>query len=374
MRDTAPSNGGPLALIGRGYARALTFRGRASRAEFNWFLLLTLGVVLLAVVADEYLKANGAWFPYGWVIYVILVLPMTALTVRRLHDAGLSGWVFFVAIVPFAGLLVALFLAFRKTQPGAVHYDDPARGKLRYRIAAAFLMAFAATGVTYQPYWIPAGSMKPTMLIGDYLFVSRFAYGVPCFGLCGSEDRLGSGGPDRGDVIVFRHPVNGTDFIKRVVGLPGDRVQMRAGVLYVNDEAAAQVPDAPFVEIYEPQGPGGFLPRCSNLPPGPGEDCIRDRYTETMPGGVAYSVLDLESGSFGDNTPVMTVPEGQYFVMGDNRDNSMDSRMPRSIGGVGFVPHENIIGRADRVMFSSAGQRMVYFWTWRRDRFFRAVE
>jgi signal peptidase I len=160
---------------------------------------------------------------------------------------------------------------------------------------------------------------------------------------------------------------------------------MRDGVLYISEYdretgtngefvAASLEPQDPFVETFEPQGPIGHRPRCSNAPVGLGGECEKERFTETLPGGVSHSVLNIEDGSFGDNTPVFTVPEGHYFVMGDNRDNSQDSRFPQSIGGVGFVPYENIIGRADRIMFSSAGERMVYFWTWRADRFFRAIE
>lgn len=374
MGNNAQSSVNPLALIGRGFARALTFRGRASRAEFNWFVLFAISIVVLGIVADDYLSASGTWFPYGRVMSLILTLPMAALSVRRLHDTGLSGWILLPAILPVVGLLAVLFLAIRKTRSEAIRYDDPARGRLRYRVAALAILGFAAIGVSYHPYWIPAGSMKPTLLIGDYLFVSRIAYGVPCFGLCGPDDRLGAGGPDRGDVIVFRHPVNGTDFIKRVIGLPGDRVQMRDGVLFVNDMAAAQVPDAAFVERFEPQGPGGFLPRCSNAPVGQGEDCIADRFTETLPGGTEYSVLNLDDSAIADNTAEFTVPEGQYFVMGDNRDNSADSRLPRTSGGVGFVPRQNIIGRADWIVYSFAGQRMLDIRNWRSDRYFRRVE
>jgi signal peptidase I len=133
-------------------------------------------------------------------------------------------------------------------------------------------------------------------------------------------------------------------------------------------------PEPPFEEVYERQGPAGHLPRCSNAPVGQGGTCVKERFTETLTGGVSHSILNIENGSRGDNTPEYVVPDGHAFVMGDNRDNSVDSRFPQSIGGVGFVPYENLLGRADRVMFSSAGARMVYFWTWRADRFFAAID
>ncbi len=245
-------------------------------------------------------------------------------------------------------------------------------------VVYALLIAGVFRTLFFQPFWIPSGSMKDTLLIGDFLFVNKMAYGYSrysCpFAMCPFSGRILGSEPERGDVVVFRHPVNNTDFIKRVIGLPGDTVQMRNGVLYINGEAAPLEPAEPFVEPYDYQGPQRNLPRCSEQVVGIGGDCIVNRFIETLPNGVEHYVLNIEDGSFADNTPVFTVPEGQYFVMGDNRDNSQDSRFPRSIGGVGFVPYENIIGRADRIMFSSAGERMVYFWTWRSDRFFRAVD
>ncbi len=242
----------------------------------------------------------------------------------------------------------------------------------------ALLIAGIFRTLLFQPFWIPSGSMKDTLLIGDFLFVNKMAYGYSrhsCpFSMCPFSGRIFGSDPERGDVVVFRHPTNGTDFIKRVIGLPGDRIQVIDGVLHINGEPVQLAPEAAFEELMEPQGPQGNFPRCSNDPVGEGDICSKERFTETLPGGVTHSILNIEAGTRGDNTPEFVVPEGHYFVMGDNRDNSIDSRFPQSVGGVGFVPAENLLGRADRVIFSSAGQRMIYFWTWRSDRFFRAIE
>ena len=245
-------------------------------------------------------------------------------------------------------------------------------------IVYALLIAGVFRTLFFQPFWIPSGSMKDTLLIGDFLFVNKMAYGYSrhsCpFSICPFEGRLFGREPDRGDVVVFRHPTEGTDFIKRVIGLAGDRVQMIRGVLHLNGTAADMVAVEPFLETFAPQGPQGLPPRCANAPVCAGWVCEKPRFTETLPGGVSHAILNITDGSRGDDTPEFIVPEGHYFMMGDNRDNSVDSRFPQSIGGVGFVPFENILGRADRVMFSSAGQRMVYLWTWRSDRFFEAIE
>ena len=234
----------------------------------------------------------------------------------------------------------------------------------------------------FQPFWIPSGSMKDTLLIGDFLFVNKMAYGYSrhsCpFSLCGFiNGRWFASEPERGDVVVFRHP-NGQDFIKRVIGLPGDRVQMVDGRLHLNGEAVPVTPAGTFEETYERQGPQGHLPRCENGVLGLGAVCRKSRFTEVLPlsdGSTrTHHILNIEDNGFSDNTGVFTVPEGNYFFMGDNRDNSQDSRVPRTAGGVGFVPAELLIGRADRVMFSSAGRSMFFFWTWRADRFFKAIE
>ncbi len=244
-------------------------------------------------------------------------------------------------------------------------------------IVYALLIAGVFRTLLFQPFWIPSGSMKDTLLIGDFVFVNKMAYGYSrhsCpFSMCPFPGRIFGREPQLGDVAVFRHPVSGADFIKRIVGLPGDRIQMKEGVLFINGQEATQTEDGVFEEIMERQGPLGGTPNCANRPVAIGDICVKEKAIERLPNGVSHSVLNIVDASLIDNTGIFTVPEGHYFLMGDNRDNSTDSRV-RQPGGVGFVPFENLVGRADRIMFSSAGRSMFYFWTWRADRFFRAVD
>ena len=241
----------------------------------------------------------------------------------------------------------------------------------------ALIIAGAFRTLLFQPFWIPSASMKDTLLIGDFLFVNKMAYGYSrysCpFALCPISGRILGSDPERGDVVVFRHPTRGVDYIKRLIGLPGDTVQMKEGLLYINGTLAPQEPAGTFSELIEPQGPQGSLPRCAETV---GDQCNWPRAVETLPNGRSHEVLNIDDGGPGsaDNTDVFTVPAGTYFFMGDNRDDSLDSRFASTGGGVGFVPAEYLIGRADRVIFSSAGRRLVYFWTWRADRFFKAIE
>ncbi|OYW47350.1 MAG: signal peptidase I, partial [Rhodobacterales bacterium 12-65-15] len=245
-------------------------------------------------------------------------------------------------------------------------------------IVWALVIAGVFRTLFFQPFWIPSESMKDTLLVGDFLFVNKMAYGYSkysCpFAMCPFEGRILASEPERGDVVVFRHPVNGTDFIKRLIGLPGDKIQMQGGVLFINGTEATQVPAGTFSEVFEAQGPMRSMPRCESGAVGEGGECTKSRFIETLPGGLTHNILNIVDGGPGDDTGVFTVPEGQYFFMGDNRDNSQDSRFVRENSGVGFVPAEYLIGRADRVIFSSAGARMLYFWTWRSDRFFKAIE
>lgn len=254
-------------------------------------------------------------------------------------------------------------------------------------VVIALLLAGLIRSLIFQPFWIPSGSMKSTLLIGDFLFVNKFTYGysyASCptlFGVdfCGfakgADERLLGNEPERGDVVVFKHPVHGADYIKRLIGLPGDSIQMKNGILFINGSEAPQAQIDPFIEVFEKQGPQQGLPRCTNARPALGGDCLKDRALETLPNGVVHEVLNIQESS-ADNTKEFLVPEGHYFFMGDNRDNSVDSRFaPKGYNpGVGFVPAENIIGRADLIIFSAGGSALWKFWDWRSDRYFKAID
>jgi len=229
-------------------------------------------------------------------------------------------------------------------------------------IAQALILAMVIRTVFFQPFTIPSGSMMPTLLVGDYIFVNKFAYGYSRFSLPFSPNlfsgRIFESEPKRGDIVVFRFPPNpDVDYIKRLVGLPGDRIQVKEGVLYVNGTAVPRVPNGTFNSDYA-QDPGQDVPV----------------YRETLDNGVSFDTLDQSPVSRGDNTREFIVPEGHYFMMGDNRDNSLDSRFD-----VGFVPAENLVGRASVIFFSLGNDTSFReIWKWptnmRWDRLFKGVE
>lgn len=245
-------------------------------------------------------------------------------------------------------------------------------------VVYALLIAGVFRSLFFQPFWIPSESMKSTLLIGDFIFVNKMAYGYSkysCpFAICPISGRLFATQPDRGDVVVFRHPHNSNDMVKRLIGLPGDQIQVKGGILYINGAMAPQIDDGIFEEIMQPQGPMRSRPLCANGVVADGAVCQKPRAIETLPDGTSHAVLNIFDGVGADDTGVFSVPEGHFFFMGDNRDNSIDSRFSPAQGGAGFVPFENLLGRADRVIFSSAGRSMLMFWTWRSDRFFCPVQ
>jgi len=219
----------------------------------------------------------------------------------------------------------------------------------------------------FQPFNIPAGSMKPTLLVGDYMFVSKYSYGYNRYSFPFSpplaliSGRVLPSEPERGDVVVFRLPKDpSTDYVKRVIGLPGDRIQMKGGRLYINDAIVSRRLVGPFT------GDAGGR----NTP---------TLYVETLPGGREHPIFKFDGVGGLDNTEMFEVVPGTVFVMGDNRDDSADSRVAPEAGGVGYVPVENLVGRVEVVLGSwDPAVRHDPLWTWpsglRLSRFFSRVE
>jgi signal peptidase I len=233
---------------------------------------------------------------------------------------------------------------------------EPKKGDSELKRAVRFwlpvlLAVLVVRSFLYQPFHIPSESMKTTLLVGDSLFVSKFSYGFSRYSLPFSpalfSGRVFGAQPRRGDIAVFRLPRDDTqDLIKRVIGLPGDRIQMIGGHLHINGEPVKRERIENYVDTEDV--PGGGVP-------------VR-RWRETLPNGVTYTTLDLQDNGPLDDTPVYEVPPDRYFMMGDNRDDSTDSRV---LGEVGYVPFENIVGRAEIIYFSIGdGAAAWQVWRW----------
>ena len=214
----------------------------------------------------------------------------------------------------------------------------------------AVFIAIIFRSLLFEPYNIPSGSMLPNLLIGDYLFVSKFSYGYSRysfpFGIVPlPKNRVFSAKPKRGDVAVFKLPSNTSiNYIKRVIGLPGDSIQMKKGKLFINQNLITQQEDGSYKHIYKRKFVQNF-----------------DKYKELLENGKLYSVLNINDFQTLDNTQEFIVPKNKYFVMGDNRDNSLDSRA----NGGWFVPLENFVGKGNFIFFSISGDtRFWEFWRW----------
>lgn len=216
-------------------------------------------------------------------------------------------------------------------------------------LIVAMICAGIVRSFFFEPFHIPSSSMKPNLLIGDYIFVSKFSYGYSRYsfplGLNLFEGRINYTAPKRGDVAVFRWPLDPSiNYVKRIIGLPGDKIQVRDGVVYINNQKINKVRDGIFVDQ-------GLEIKTASI----------SKFSETLPEGKVIKVLD-QNESPQDNTGIYEVPQGHYFVMGDNRDNSQDSRF---LTKVGYIPEENLVGRATIIFFST--QNSVWkFWNWHK--------
>ncbi|OQW49959.1 signal peptidase I [Candidatus Raskinella chloraquaticus] len=230
-------------------------------------------------------------------------------------------------------------------------------------VLEALVIALVIRSLLFQPFNIPSGSMKATLLVGDYLFVSKFAYGYSRhsfpFSIVPIPGRIWSAPPERGDVVVFKLPSDvEIDYIKRVIGLPGDRIQMIGGLLHINGKPVKRERAEDYV-----------------MPDAFGRLVSVRQYRETLPEGRTFYSLKLSENGYLDNTEVFQVPPGHYFMMGDNRDNSQDSRV---LNAVGYVPFENLVGRASFIFFSlEEGEAAWQLWRWpwivRWDRIGKAI-
>lgn len=339
----------------RAFLKPFDWSGTVSRRGYWQVMLVLVALVVVLVVWPGVLEV-GTW--QRPVALSLLQFPLLSVVVRRLHDIGRTGLWAILLVSPLA-ILLLIWLGFSRSSPiqGSRWHDH---GQHRIgQSALVVLVLIAASRVFWNPYWIPSGSMKPTLLIGDYVLAIK--QGV-------SAQRT------RGDVLVFRHPVNDSTLVARLIGLPGDSVQIKDGVVLLNDDAVVVQDISDFEEILELQGPRGHFPRCANnVAVGQGGICKKSRQIETLPNGAAYEVLNIGNSTL-DHTRQFTVPKGHYFLLGDNRDNATDSRLPQSVGGFGFVPVDNLIGKMSIVIFSSAGRSLMDVFSWRGDRVFKRVK
>jgi signal peptidase I len=231
-------------------------------------------------------------------------------------------------------------------------------------ILVAGVIALTIRSLAYEPFSIPSGSMIPSLLVNDFLFVSKYSYGYSKYsfplGIFPIDGRIGGHPPERGDVIVFRKPHNeDIDYIKRLIGLPGDSIQVKLGRLYINGKQIQR----DYIGDYSAKMPDGSMVE-------------HKRYKETLPNGVVHEIIERSDEGPLDNTDVYHVPEGHYFMMGDNRDGSQDSRVMEQVG---YVPAINLVGHAQRIFFSLDDEVHPWeIWQWptaiRYDRIFKKIQ
>jgi signal peptidase I len=309
---------------------------------FNAFFFKLSGMLLGGHASQAHLRAALAWslvpLVFGLAICLAAIIGLklagavdSSQPAFHAIDVGLTAitgvlWLWTVIITVGTVKRIQRFGVWRAIANVAIGW-----------ILGGVALAFPIRSFLFQPFNIPSAAQMPTLLVGDYIFVSKYAYGYTHFSLPFSPPlfagRIVPVEPQRGDVVVFRHPKDtATDYVKRIVGLPGDRIQMKDGVLIINGVPVKRERVEDFIDDESGKA-------------------IR-RWRQTLPNGVSYFAIDLQDNSFLDDTDVYAVPPGHYFMLGDNLDNSVDSRIPPERRGVGYVPFENLIGRVEIIFFS----------------------
>jgi len=247
-------------------------------------------------------------------------------------------------------------------------------GALLRLVLSVLLIAWVIRSFVFAPFSIPSGSMLPALFIGDYVMVAKWPYGFSRYsfpwGFPSFDGRMFGNLPERGDVVVFRVPNSEDDFVKRVVGLPGDRIAVQDGMLIVNGRPIPRQPEGTFEMPISANSPCRVVTGATQMVVRRDDGnpaCVYPMYREDLPGGRSYRVIDQVENPRADQISQIVVPQGHVFLMGDNRDDSLDSRFTTQEGGIGFVPVENLIGRATFIFWSTDGTaEYAKPWTWFR--------
>lgn len=257
-------------------------------------------------------------------------------------------------------------------RPGAGTRDKGRRGGIVRLVIEVALIAWVIRSFVFAPFSIPSGSMLPALFIGDYVLTAKWPYGYSRYsfpwGIPSFDGRIFGALPERGDVVVFRVPGSSEDFVKRVIGLPGDTIEVRDGMLILNGRPIPRQQQGTFAMPISDNSPCRVVGGATQMiapADGGGRSCLYPTYRETLPGGHSYEVIDQVDNPRADDFGPIRVPDGHLFLMGDNRDDSLDSRFSRAEGGIGFVPLENLIGRATIIFWSTDGSaEYLKPWTW----------